>query len=191
LVNAKDFLIYKEVKHMAISRAKKEELVNEMAEILSGSRMTVVAEYKDTPVKAMENLRNQARERDTQIRVIKNRLVIKAIKSIPVFSDLDTGFLNGMLLYSSSSADELTAAQVLADFARTQPTIKIIGALTPDGQFVNADDTKALAALPSKDVLRAQLAGTIAAPLSGFVGVVSGNIRQFVQVLTARSENLS
>jgi large subunit ribosomal protein L10 len=190
-VNAKDFLIYKEVKHMAISRAKKEELVNEMAEILSGSRMTVVAEYKDTPVKAMENLRNQARERDTQIRVIKNRLVIKAIKSIPVFSDLDTGFLNGMLLYSSSSADELTAAQVLADFARTQPTIKIIGALTPDGQFVNADDTKALAALPSKDVLRAQLAGTIAAPLSGFVGVVSGNIRQFVQVLTARSENLS
>ena len=55
---------------------------------------------------------------------------------------------------------------------------------------MSTDDVKVLAALPSKDQLRAQLVGTLGAPLSGFVNVLSGNIRGVMNVLNARAESL-
>jgi len=60
-----------------------------------------------------------------------------------------------------------------------------------DGKFLAAEDVKVLAALPSKEQLRGQLVGTIAAPLSGFVNVLAGNVRGVLNVLSARADQLS
>jgi large subunit ribosomal protein L10 len=66
-----------------------------------------------------------------------------------------------------------------------------VGAITSEGKFLSADEVKALAVLPSKDALRGMLVGTLAAPLSGFVGVLSGNLRQFATVLEARAKTIN
>jgi large subunit ribosomal protein L10 len=95
-----------------------------------------------------------------------------------------------MLLYAFNSEDEVAPAQNLQAFAKTNPTLEFVGAITADGQFMSAEDVKALANLPSKEQLRAMLVGTIAAPLSGFVNVLSGNIRGVLNVLNARAEAL-
>ncbi len=173
---------------MALTKAKKDEVVAEVGELLSSSKLTVVAAYQGTTVKALQTLRREARGNGTQVRVVKNRLVIKAIEGTDGFKQADTSALTGQLLYAFNSEDEVAPAQALAAFGKTNPTLQFVGAFAADGTFMGADDVKTLAALPSKEQLRGMLVGTIAAPLSGFVNVLNGNIRGVLNVLSARAE---
>lgn len=175
---------------MALTRIKKNQVVEEVSTLLSTSKLTVIATYKGTPVKAMQDLRRQGKSNGTNIRVVKNRLFIKAITSDERFSSIDTSSINGMLLYAFNDQDEVAPAQTLANFAKTQPTLEFVGAITADGMLIDAIDVKSLANLPSKDQLRAQLIGTIGAPISSFVSVLSANISSVLYVLQARAEAL-
>ncbi len=172
---------------MALTKDKKHSVVSDISELLGSSKLTVVAAYQGTPVKALQQLRRTGRDNGTVIKVVKNRLVIKAIEGRDNLKSVDTSALNGMLLYAFNSEDEVAPAQVLANFAKTQPSLEFVGAITNDGQFIDSEDVKALASLPTKDQLRGMLVGTIAAPLSGFVNVLAGNVRGVLNVLNARA----
>jgi large subunit ribosomal protein L10 len=176
---------------MALSKDKKAEVVTKISELLDSSKLTVIAKYSGTSVKSMQELRRQARGNGTTISVVKNRLVRKALSDNERFSSADLSVINGQLMYAFNSRDEVAPAQVLANFAKTEPQIEFVGALNAEGQMLSVDDVKALASLPGKDQLRAQLAGTIAAPLSGFLNVMSGNIRGVLNALSARAEQIS
>ncbi len=176
---------------MALSKDKKSEVVKEISDLMAGSKLTVVANYKGTSVKAMQQLRAQAREGSTTVKVYKNRLVKIALSGSDKFSNSDTTQLTGQLIYAFNNQDEVAPAQVLANFAKTNPQINFVGAYDSDGQFISAEDVKSLSNLPSKDTLRAQLVGTLSAPLSGLVGVLNGNTRGLLTVLNARAESLN
>lgn len=173
---------------MPLTRDEKNQVVAQVSELLAGSKLTVVAQYQGTGVKQMQELRRQARESSTVIKVVKNRLVRQALLATDNLKDTDTSVLTGQLLYAFNADDEVAPAQALANFAKQNPTIEFVGAITADGQLMSIEDVKALASLPSKDQLRAQLVGTLAAPLSGFVNVLNGNLRGFLNVLSARAE---
>lgn len=175
---------------MALTKEKKNEVVKDVAELVASSKLTVAAAYQGTPVKAMQALRRQARDTGTKVLVVKNRLVIKALQNGETTKDIDTSALTGMLLYAFNPEDEVAPAQVLATFAKKQPTLQFVGGITAEGTFMNADDVKVLAALPSKEQLRGMLVGTLAAPLSGFINVMAGNVRGVLNVLSARAEQL-
>ena len=66
---------------MALSKDKKQQVVQDVNDLLSSSKMTVVAKYQGTTVKALQGLRKDARANGTKVKVIKNRLVIQALKS--------------------------------------------------------------------------------------------------------------
>lgn len=176
---------------MALTKDRKAQIVEEVSTLLDSSKLTVAAKYSGTSVKAMQDLRRTGRDSGTVIKVIKNRLVVKALKDSLKFKEIDTSLLTDMLLYAFNSQDEVAPAQTLANFAKTSPTIEFVGAFTADGQFLPADDVKALASLPSKEQLRSMLVGTLSAPLSGFANVLTGNVRGVLNVLNARSEQLS
>jgi len=176
---------------MALSKEKKAEVVGEVKELLDSSKMTVFAKYSGTTVKSMQQLRSQSKETGTVVKVVKNRLFKQALAQSGKFEGLDIGDLNGQLLYAFNSEDEVAPAQSLANFAKTQTQIEFVGGLNADGQLLSAEDIKALASLPSKDMLRAQLVGTIGAPISGFVNVLAGNVRGVLNVLNARADQLS
>src|SRR5690349_16829694 len=127
---------------MALTKDKKNEVVKEVADLLSSSKMTVVAAYQGTPVKALQALRREGRENGTQMKVVKNRLVIKALAANDTLKDADTSTLTGMLLYAFNSEDEVAPAQVLANFAKTQPTLEFVGAFSGEGKFLTADEVK-------------------------------------------------
>lgn len=175
---------------MALTKDKKHEVVAEVATLLDASKMTVVTKYQGTTVKALQSLRRQARENGTQVKVVKNRLVKQAIAQTDHLKDIDTTALEGMLLYAFNSEDEVAPAQSIASFAKMNPTLEFVGAITADGTFISADDVKALASLPSKEQLRGMLVGTIAGPLSGFANVLAGNVRGVLNVLNARADAL-
>lgn len=176
---------------MALSRDKKNEVVAEVAELLNGAKLTVVANYPGTSVKAMQELRRQAKENGTKVRVIKNRLFKQALAGNDKFKDIDTSLLSGQLLYAFNSEDEVAPAQSLAQFAKAEPQIEFVGGLSADGQLLSAEDIKMLASLPTKDQLRGQLVGIIASPLSGLVGTMNANLRGVLNALEARSESIS
>lgn len=175
---------------MAISRTKKTEIVAEVSDLLNQSKMTVLTRFAGLSVPEMQELRRNARQQDVAITVAKNRLVKIAVDQTEALKGVDTSLLEGQLGLVFGLEDEVAPAQVLADFAKSHPQIEFVGAYTAEGETLSADQVRELAKLPSKDVLRGQLVGTIAAPLSGFVNVLSGNIRGLANVLNARAQEL-
>lgn len=176
---------------MALSRDKKEAVVDDLAELLSSSKLTVVAKYQGTPVKSMQQLRNMAKSEGTKVRVAKNRLFKRALEANPNFSSAESDFLRGQLLYAFNAEDEVAPARVLADFAKTNPQIEFVAGLTIEGQLLDGAALSVLASLPTKQVLRAQLIGAISSPVSGFMNVLSGNLRGLINVFNAHAKSLS
>src|SRR6187551_3456550 len=138
---------------MALSKTQKDDVVSEVADLLKSSKMTVVAQYQGTTVKALQALRRQARDNGTKVKVAKNRLVIKAVQQNDTLKDADVSALQGMLLYAFNADDEVAPAQILNTFAKSNPTLQFVGALTGEGKFIGADAVKALANLQSKHEL--------------------------------------
>lgn len=176
---------------MALSKDKKAQQIEEVSALLESSKLTVAAKYPGTNVKGMQELRQRAREQGTVVKVVKNRLFKKALESDGRFKATDTSLVKDQLVYAFNAEDEVAPAQNLAEFAKTNPQLQMVFGLTADGQLLASADLADLASLPSKDQLRARLAGTIAAPLSGFTRIMSGNIRGVLNVLSARAENIT
>lgn len=176
---------------MAISREKKTAIISDIAELISSSRLTVFAKIDGLSVKDAENLRRQAATEKTVVRVVKNRLVKIALKNDQRFADTDLSGLNGQLLYAFNAEDEVGSARSLAQFAKTHDSLALSGGFDSNGQLLSEQTVVSLAQLPDKPTLRAQLVGTLQAPISGLARVLAGNTRGLLQVLRARQEQLS
>lgn len=174
---------------MALTKDKKHAVVSEVGGLLNKSKMTVVAKYEGTPVKAMQTLRRDAKANGTTVKVVKNRLVIQALKASDTFKDTDTGALNGMLLYAFNNEDEVAPAQALAAFAKAQPTLQFVGAFTSEGSFMGADDVKMFATLPSKNQLIAGIISTLNSPVRGVMGSLTGNLHGLLDAIGAKATN--
>lgn len=161
---------------MALSKNDKNDVVAKVADLLSSSKMTVVAKYQGTTVKALQQLRRDARDNGTKVQVVKNRLFIKALQGHDKLKDADTAELNGMLLYAFNADDEVAPAQALKAFAKANPTLQFVGAYSADGTYMNADEVKTLADLPSKDLLIGQVVETLLSPVHDVTNALSGNL---------------
>lgn len=161
---------------MALTKNKKNEVVAEVADLLGSAKMTVVTKYQGTTVKALQSLRREAKASGTQIKVVKNRLVIKAIQQTDAFKDVDTAALEGMLMYAFNAEDEVAPAQAIANFAKKNPTLQFVGAISGEGKFLGADEVKELATLPSKDQLIGQVVTMLFSPLNDVTNALSGNL---------------
>lgn len=172
---------------MALTKAKKNEVVADIAGLLSSSKMTVVAAYPGTTVKAMQALRKQARSNGTAVRVVKNRLVIKALQQNDALKNADTSSLNGQLMYAFNDQDEVAPAQVIAEFAKTNPNLEFVGAISAEGKFLSRDEVKALAALPGKNQLIAEVVAMLNSPLNDVVNALSGNLHALLDGIEAKA----
>lgn len=172
---------------MALSKTQKNDVVSEVSDLLSTSKMTVVAKYQGTTVKALQTLRREARANGTKVKVVKNRLVIKAVQANDALKDADTSELQGMLLYAFNADDEVAPAQVLSQFAKKNPGIEFVGALTGEGKFIGSEDVKALANLPSKNELVAQVVATLLSPVNDVVSGLSGNLHALLDGVEAKA----
>lgn len=172
---------------MALSKNQKQDVIAEVGDLLSSSKMTVVAKYQGTTVKALQQLRRDARANGTKVKVVKNRLVIQALKANDTLKGVDTSALEGMLLYAFNGEDEVAAAQVLKTFAKANPSLEFVGAISAEGNFVTADDVKALADLPGKDQLIAEVIATLLSPVHDVTNALSGNLHGLLDGVEAKA----
>jgi ribosomal protein L10 len=85
---------------MALSKEQKEKVVTETTQLLESSKMTVLAQYSGIPVKSMQVLRKTARDNQTVVRVIKNRLVLQALNKVDKLKNVDKSVFKNQLLYA-------------------------------------------------------------------------------------------
>jgi len=171
---------------MALSKEKKAEVVDEVAELLKDSKLTVVAKYQGTSVKSMQELRRASRDNGTKVMVVKNRLFKKAAENDQRFKDTDLGALNGQLMYAFNNEDEVAPAQSLANFAKNEPQIEFVAALTAEGKLLPAEEVKVLASLPSKNQLIAETVAMLLSPVNDVTNALSGNLHALLDGVEAK-----
>jgi large subunit ribosomal protein L10 len=172
---------------MALTKEKKQAVVDEVASLLETSKITVVAAYQGTTVKALQQLRRDAKADGTVVKVAKNRLVIKAAATNETLKDTDLSALKGQLIYAFNDVDEVAPAKALAVFAKTNPSITFVGAISADGVFMSAEEVTALATLPSKHQMIAGIINTLQSPVNGVMSGLSGNIHGLLQAVEAKA----
>src|SRR5664279_922278 len=174
---------------MAITRDKKNTLVAEISESLQSAKMTVFAQYQGLSVADVQELRRAATASGVTIKVVKNRLVRVALASNDVYKNTDTSALIGQLLYATSSDDEVAPAQVLNAFAKTHPALQFAGAFSGVGATLSADEVKALAGLPSKNQLIAEVVAQLLSPVHDITNALSGNLHALLDGVSAKATN--
>jgi large subunit ribosomal protein L10 len=173
---------------MAISRTAKEQAVDTLTGELGRIKLAVMTDYRGLTVREVEELREVLRAEGITYRVTKNTLLRIAASKNPALAKIDPTNFTGPMALAMGFDDEIAPARVIFQFAKKHSALEIVGAVTADGQYLDAAQVKALATLPTREQLLGQVVGTIAAPLTGFVGVMSGNVRSIINVLNALSE---
>lgn len=172
---------------MAISKAKKQNLVADLTALLDSAKLTAYASYQGLTVKELQELRRLARESGVKIKVTKNRLMRVAMNSVAVYKDTDTTGLTGQMLYAISDNDEVAPAKVLATFAKTHPTLQLLGGFSAEGLAIDAASINDLAKLPSKNELIAQVVAQLLSPATDTVSALAGGLPGIISGLEAKA----
>ena len=167
---------------MSKIRPEKVETVDEVKARVETTSTAVVTEYRGLTVTEIQQLRKQLRGLGADYKVFKNSLVRRAITGTPV--EPMTEFLVGPTAIAFVDGDVSAVAKALKDFAKESPKLVIKGGVL-DGKALSLSDLVALADLPSRDVLLAQLAGLIASPLRTMAGLIKAVPQNFAYGLSA------
>ncbi|MCM8640550.1 50S ribosomal protein L10 [Accumulibacter sp.] len=159
---------------MGLNLDDKKVVVAEVAAKVAKAQTIVLAEYSGLPVAHLTRLRAQARAAGVYLRVVKNTLVRRAVEGT-VFAGLAEQ-MTGPLIYSMSE-DPVAAAKVLNDFAKTNDKL-ILKAGSFAGEALDKAGVQALASIPSRNELLAQLLGVMQAPVTGFACALSALAKQ-------------
>jgi large subunit ribosomal protein L10 len=163
-------------------RPEKVAVVDEVRDKLSGADAAILTEYRGLKVGELADLRKSLRGAGGEYKVYKNTLVRFAARDLGL-DELDD-LLTGPTAIAFVRGDAAGVAKAIRDYSRTNPTLVIKGTVL-GGKVLDAKSTAALADLPSRDVLLAQLAGAFQAPLTKFAGLLQALPRNFAYGLKA------
>ena len=170
-------------------RQDKERIVSELAERLKSSQNLLVADYRGLSMPEIDELRSKLLETGARFSVVKNTLTRLAAEEAGVKQLLDLIDGPTAIAFIDAEGDPAAAAKILNDTAKAHDVLVIRGGLL-EGDTVSDVEIKRLATLPPADVVRAQFAGAVAAPLTTIVGLFTAPLRDLVNVLDARITQL-
>lgn len=154
---------------MSLNRNEKAAVIEDVSAQAAKSQTLAMAEYRGLTVENLNKLRVDARSKGVYLHVLKNTLARRAVAGTP-FEVASEGMV-GPLIYGFSE-DAVAAAKVIADFAKGNDKLVIKGGAYA-GKALNADGVKALAAIPSKEVLLSQIAGLLKSPVQRTAAVLA------------------
>ena len=159
---------------MSLNRNEKAAVVTDVSAQAARSQTLALAEYRGLTVENLNKLRVDARSKGVYLHVLKNTLARRAVAGTQF--EVAQGVMVGPLIYGFSE-DAVAAAKVIADFAKTNDKLVIKGGAYA-GKALTVDGVKALAAIPSREVLISQVAGLLKSPIQRLAGVVAALAKQ-------------
>ncbi|MBI4172669.1 MAG: 50S ribosomal protein L10 [Actinobacteria bacterium] len=165
----------------------KEKVIAELAERLRASDTLLVADYRGLTMSEIDGLRGELIKHGARFSVVKNTLTRRAAEEAGVPALL--ALLEGptAIAFIETGGDLVAVAKALDATARGTNVLTVRGGVL-DGSAIGAEDVKSLATLPPTDVIRAQLLGAIAGPLTAVVGLLAAPLRDLVGLIDARIE---
>jgi len=168
---------------LSLNRNEKAAVITDVSAQVARSQTLALAEYRGLTVEHLNKLRREARDKGVYLHVLKNTLARRAVAGTPF--DVASESMVGPLIYGFSE-DAVAAAKVIADFAKGNDKLIVKGGAYA-GKALNADGVKSLAAIPSKEVLLAQLLGLMQSPISRFARVLAAIAEQRAEPAAAEA----
>jgi len=167
---------------LAVSRKQKEEALARYVDALQQSSGIILADYSGLKVSEVEKIRRASTPVGGNLLVVKNRLLKLALDKAGM--SLPEEYLTGPTMVGFCLEEVPPVAKVLVDAIKDYPALEIKGGLIGNS-VLTAEQAKAIADLPSRDILFGQVLGTINAPASRMTGVIASGIRQILNVVQA------
>lgn len=168
-----------------LTKAKKEDIAKKLSGRFGRAKIAIFSDFRGVSVAKLQALRRLLKQTGAEYSVSKKTLFDRALAGAGV--DLSTKKFEGELGVAFGYEDEISPAKTLFKFSRENDTFKILGAIL-GGKILQEKEAVALAKLPSREVLIAQVVGALSSPLRELVGVLRGNMRNFVVVLNKINE---
>ncbi|NWF91815.1 MAG: 50S ribosomal protein L10 [Syntrophaceae bacterium] len=173
---------------MSLNRREKEQIVSDFSKKIEGYKAIVLTQYRGLNVEQMNLLRKRLREEKISYGVVKNTLMRLASKG----TDLEklNDYFEGPTAVAISYGDPILLAKVLSEFVKAQPSLEIKVGLI-EGKVAAPEEVKALATMPSREVLMAQILGGIQAVGGQVLGSVVGMLQQVLGAVQARADQMA
>tara|TARA_B100001248_G_C27399644_1_gene469057 strand:- start:11268 stop:11798 length:531 start_codon:yes stop_codon:yes gene_type:complete len=172
---------------MAITRADKEQIISSVAERFGRAKAAFLVNYKGMSVEQVTNFRKKLNESNSEMKVVRNTLALRALKDFPGEKEALEKELIGTNAFVFAYDDASASAKAISEFAEDVEHLELKSGVM-DGAGLDEARIKYLATLPPLDVLRAQFLGVLQAPASKFVGTLAAVPGGFVRVLNAYKE---
>lgn len=171
-----------------MNRKEKEQIVSDLSKKIEGYKAVVLTHYRGLNVEQVNQLRKRLREEKVSYHVIKNTLMRLASKG----TDLEklNDYFEGPTAIAISYGDPILLAKVLSEFIKTQPSFEIKAGLI-EGRVAPPEEVKALATMPSREVLLAQILGGIQISGGQVVGAILSLLQQMLGIIQARVDQLA
>lgn len=163
-------------------KVEKVEKVKKIKEKMSGSSVIILTDYRGMTVNEITNLRNKLRQKNTEYKVIKNRLANLAIEKENHAKIKE--LLEGPTAIAFGFGDPILPAKIIFEFIKEHDKPIVKGGIVEE-KFQDAEGIKTLSKLPSREMLLSMVVSGIQSPISSFVNVLHGTLRKFVYVLEA------
>ncbi|NUM45060.1 MAG: 50S ribosomal protein L10 [Anaerolineales bacterium] len=170
---------------MAISKQRKEEILESYQAWFDKSKALVITEYTGLAVKDLDQLRQKMRDNGGEFHIIKNTLGKKIVQAAGY--PVDEKMFIGSTAIGFAFEDAAGLAKALSDYSNSSEFVKIKGGYLAN-KILSAAQVKALAELPPLPVVRAQLLGVINAPASKLVRTLAEPGRQIAGVIKAYAD---
>lgn len=170
---------------MPLTRENKEKIVEELESKIDKQKSILFMDFQGIKVKDLSVLRNKLKDENSEIKVSKKKLIDVALKKKNI--SFDTKDLSGEIAMVFGYGDEVSSSKTVYQFTKENKIGKILGGFVNNCFYGEADMIR-LAELPPKEQLISNFMGTISAPASNLVKVLTGNVRELVMVISAIKE---
>ena len=171
-----------------MNRREKGQTISELHQQIETFKAAVLTNYRGLSVEQMNQLRQRLRAEKISFNVVKNTLLKLASKG----TDLEklNDYFEGPTAIAISYEDPIPLAKILSDFQKTQPLFEIKAGMI-EGRVTPPEEVKAMASMPPREIILAQILGGIQTPGIQLAGVLLSVLQQVLSVIQARVDQLA